>query len=305
MESETLDIKSILEDLGYKLQDSGPDFWMSKSLDRGNHKSQNLSISKKTGMVLDFSGGAKYSIEEFIKLNNGNYNIDSAQLENFRNINYNDELKLPKVFDRTILDNLIKDYSYWQSRGISKNILEEFRGGLAGDKLPKFNKEHYLTPIFNEKGQIEGFSARYTGNNKYVKKQKLIGAKNNFVFPLFLNKQDILNSRTIYFCEGIGDCLSLFTCGIRNCLVTFGLNLSKKLLSSIIALNPAKIIICENFDENLAGQNGANKIKNKLLEFFDENVVSIVSPAPYNDLNESLTKAGPNFIIELLREKSI
>ena len=49
MESETLDIKSILEDLGYKLQDSGPDYWMTKSPDRGNHKGQNLSPGLQRG----------------------------------------------------------------------------------------------------------------------------------------------------------------------------------------------------------------------------------------------------------------
>lgn len=299
MESETLDIKSILEDLGYKLQDSGPDFWMTKSLDRGNNKGQNLSISKKTGMVLDFSGGSKYSIEEFIKLNNGNFNIDSAQLENFRNISYNEELKLPKIFDKTILDGLIPDYSYWvEKRGISAETCKLFGGGIATETTPKLIGR-FVTPIFNSGGLLEGFSARYLGSNKNISKQKLIGTKKNWVYPLHLSKDSIIESKTVILVEGLADLLSCYECGIKNVLCMFGIKLFPKMLTTLISLSVNKLIICTNWDENGVGQRAATEIKNQLCSFWDSDNIEIRLPK-LNDLNEMLIKLGQQSVKGLL-----
>jgi len=297
METENLDIKSFLEENGYPVRDSGNE-WSSKCLYRGG-SNWNLSINKKTGFWFDFvqaSGGPFFKLAEIITGN-------KLQEENFSfsNTDFIDELKLPKKFDISILDSLVQDYSYWENRAIDKVIFDEFTVGIF--KEGKMSKRH-CTVIYGQNKEIVGVSGRAL--ESWMKpKWKHLFKVSDVCFPLYLNKEIIKESKTVYLVEGISDLYSMFSCGIRNTLTTFGLNLSKKLLSSIISLNPAKIVICENFDENNAGQNGAAKIKNKLLNFFDENVVSIVSPAPYNDLNESLTKAGPDFIVELLREKSI
>jgi predicted acetyltransferase len=90
-----------------------------------------------------------------------------------------------------------------------------------------------------------------------------------------------------------------------NFLVMFGVKLFPKMLTTLISLSVNHIIICTNWDENGVGQRAATEIKNQLSSFWDSDNIEIRLPAPWNDLNESLTKAGPNFIIELLREKSI
>lgn len=302
MESETLDIKSILEDLGYKLQDSGPDFWMTKSLDRGNNKGQNLSISKKTGMVLDFSGGSKYSIEEFIKLNNGNYNIDSAQLENFRNITYQEELKLPKVFDKNILEGLIKDYSYWENRGIDKVIFDEFTCGIF--KEGKMAKRH-CTVIYGQNKEIAGISGRALEN--WMKpKWKHLFKVSDVCFPLYLNKEIIKEKKEVILVESLGNLFSLWSAGIKNVICIFGTRLQNKVLSNLISLNLKNIIVSlDNDSENHnVGNLAAEKIKVKLGNFFDDNIIKIILP-PEKDWNETLVARGPDFIEELFREKGI
>ena len=63
-------------------------------------------------MILDFSGGSKYSIEEFIKLNNKDYNIDSAQLENFRNPENSNQIPTRKIIDSSnfVLLKIFNDF---------------------------------------------------------------------------------------------------------------------------------------------------------------------------------------------------
>ena len=302
MESETLDIKSILEDLGYKLQDSGPDYWMTKSPDRGNHKGQNLSISKKTGMILDFSGGSKYSIEEFIKLNNKDYNIDSAQLENFRNINYNEEIKLPKKFDISILDSLVQDYSYWENRAIDKVIFDEFTAGIFKDG--KMAKRH-CTVIYGQNKDIVGVSGRALEN--WMKpKWKHLFKVSDVCFPLYLNKEIIKEKQEVVIVESLGNLFSLWSAGIKNVICIFGTRLHNKILSNLISLNLKNIIVSlDNDSENHnVGNLAAENVKIKLSNFFDENIIKIILP-PEKDWNETLVARGPDSIVGLLREKSI
>lgn len=304
MESQNLDIKSFLLDKGCKIQQSGGEIQIVATWRGG--KNFSVSVNPRNGNFFDFVEASGGNFDKLNQLLGG-----EARDENFSfsNTDWVDELTLPKTFDKNILNNLIKDYSYWENRGISRAVLEEFGGGLAGQNLPKFNKDHYLTPIFNEKRGLDGFSARYTGNNPKVKKQKIIGSKKNFKYPLFLNKDLILKTKTVYLVEGVADLYTNFTCGFRNTLCFFGLYLSPAFLSTLISLNPAQIIICENNDElkqlggrmGRPGQEGAAKIKKSLLNFFDENVIKIRNPAPYKDLNEMLVKSGEQSIVDLLK----
>jgi hypothetical protein len=62
-------------------------------------------------------------------------------------------------------------------------------------------------------------------------------------------------------------------------------------------LNPKKIIISLNNDENNRGQDGMIKMKKKLDNFFSN--VTIKCP-PENDYNEILTKKGKKSINEFL-----
>ena len=86
--------------------------------------------------------------------------------------------------------------------------------------------------------------------------------------------------------------LALRENGINNSIVTFGLNVSAKIIYSLIALNPDKIVIAFNNDSgnNGAGNEAAISAKNKLLNYFDRSQISINLPVgakDFGDLNLS------------------
>lgn len=305
MEQE-IDIKSFLLENGYPVKDSGGQI-LSKCLYRGGD-GWNLSINKKNGLWFDFvttEGGGFPSLAARIGADIEKFG--AQETKTFSNTNLIDEFVLPKKFDKKILGSLEKNHSYWTARGISESILEKFGGGLANPEIMPKLSGYYATPIMAENGDLGGFSARYTGPEKWKKKQKILGVKKNFLFPLYLNRADILEKRQILLCEGVADLFSCWEAGFTNSITTFGLYLSDKLLSTIIGLNPREIIVCQNFDPinklgRTPGQEGASRIKKQLLNFFDPGIVRIASPAPWNDWNEILCdeSGGKEKITELV-----
>ena len=97
--------------------------------------------------------------------------------------------------------------------------------------------------------------------------------------------------------ERIGDMLSLWENGIRNCIVTFGVSLSPDTMSLLTRLDPDKIHVAFNNDSsgNEAGNKAAYIARKKLLQFFDKNQITITLPNKYNDFNE-MHLAEPNLI---------
>ena len=53
--------------------------------------------------------------------------------------------------------------------------------------------------------------------------------------------------------ESIGDMLALWEAGIKNCIVTFGLAITSKIKQVLMVIDPKKIYISFNNDENQAG----------------------------------------------------
>ena len=86
--------------------------------------------------------------------------------------------------------------------------------------------------------------------------------------------------------ESIGDMLSLWSAGVKNTIVLFGVNLSKAVLFYLIKLKIKKIIIALNNDgDNKAGNKGAKKILDTLGYYFTKSNSSIALPTK-NDFNE-------------------
>ena len=77
--------------------------------------------------------------------------------------------------------------------------------------------------------------------------------------------------KEIILIESVGDMLSLWEAGIKNSMVIFGLDVSVPQLNALIRRDPNKIIISLNNDEknNSAGNLAAEKLKRKLLKYFD------------------------------------
>ena len=280
-------LQIIKEDLGYPLVNHGNYFSSSAVFREGDNKTA-LAFYPKENLVLDFVEGTRYTFKSFIAFNlnlNNTEELDKILAE--RNIiipkfvKADPKLELTKKYDISVLNKLIPKHDYFIKRGISEKILLEFRAGLA---LKGKLKNRYVFPIFNNKNEIIGFSGRAILDN-YEPRWFHYGSKKNWIYPAFLSHSVIKEKREVILVEGIGDILSLFECEIRNCLCLFGVMISAAIIKYLIAVNPKKIIIAVNND--IAGQEAAEKIKSKLLQFFDSNSIEIRLPI-LKDFNDQL-----------------
>ncbi len=194
-------------------------------------------------------------------------------------------IELPRVYSASLLDNLVKDYSYWEKRGIAAETVEPFRGGIA----TQFQMaDRWVFPQFNLAGEIIGFSGRClrkmtSAERKQWKrpKWKHLSASSTFIWG---GLDDIADR--VVLVESIGDSLALRQHGVPETLCLFGTTLSQPVLGWLIAHNPRQIIVSTNLDDEKMignrlgrpGQEAAERIKRALLRFFDESVVSILHP---------------------------
>jgi DNA primase len=115
-------------------------------------------------------------------------------------------------------------------------------------------------------------------------KWKHIGRKKSWVYPLYVNEEtraSIEENQSVIFVESIGDMLNLHEHDHKNVLVTFGLDISSKLVCSTLSLNPQKIFISLNNDFSSSENRGLNaSIKNylKLLNYYNPDQISICLP---------------------------
>ncbi|NBU99472.1 MAG: hypothetical protein EBS19_14900, partial [Spirochaetia bacterium] len=248
---EQISVYEILTELGYKLKDYGKEF-RTKPLYRDSDNDTVLRIYKDTGKWFDFKQNISGDINSLIRLTLKIDDPEKAQEwlknKNFH-VNYNIEyvkpiLKSTQKFDINLLENLENNNSYWNKRGITDDILLQFKGGVG--KAGKM-KNRYVFPIFDAKGDIIGFSGRDITNLSKIK-WKHLGEKNDFVYPLFLNNKSIEEQKEVILVESIGDMLSLYQAEIKNVLVTFGTNLSLSILNYCLKMDIRKIFISLNND---------------------------------------------------------
>jgi hypothetical protein len=182
-------------------------------------------------------------------------------------------VEIDRVWDSSILDRLIKDYSYWNGRGISTETVEPFKGGIAvGDGQMK---GRWVFPIFNSDDKIIGFNGRRL-DGKPEMKWKIIGKSSKFVWG---GLDEIVDAERVILVESIGDSLALREHGFPENLCLFGTNLSQSVLAHLIAVNPKEIIISTNTDSHGVGQKSAGKIQNILSKFFKEDIIGIRLPS--------------------------
>ncbi len=285
-----MQIREVLQELGYNLSESANEF-RAKPIYRESDNPLSLRICKATGKWNDFGTGEHGEFKDLIKKSDKNLDISKFQdviLEN----RYSKNLKFAATFEPI---DLKRDYSYWKGRGISEGTQDIFEFGIDTNwKL----RGRQVFVIKNEDSQILGFDGRATwqisGNTP---KWKKIGKKNNWIFPL-QSLEFCQKSRTVILVESIGDCLSLYECGIKNVFVTFGLSISSVLMSKIIEINPKRIVIALNNDSDTqSGQKAAAKMKSQLSNFFDDNQIKIHLPNN-GDFNELLTSEGKSAILD-------
>ena len=286
----------ILEKIGYQsnsLKDLGGEL-QTRPLYRDSDNNTALVIRKSDGVFYDFVERFGGSLEYLIQLTLKTTPEESKKLLEDNNvvINTTNEsesfIKQQKVFDKTMLERLIKDHSYWIGRGISKELVEQFGGGIT------YNGRmagRYVIPIWNSKEQLVGFTGRSISNDEKYIRWKICGQKSSWIFPAHLNKRDIINKKKVILVESFGDAISLMEIGVKNVLFLWGVVLSPKIIQFLLKLDMQEIIISLNddSDKNFIGNISANVVKQELEKYFDDDQVRIVVPK-YNDYNEFLVK---------------
>lgn len=282
-------IREVLSDLGYSLRDYGG-YFRTRPLYRESDNDVILSINKDTGRWKDFKEGISGGLEDLVKLTL-DCNVEDARKYLKDRGSVRTEVKKPEVKHRKILNdeflnNLIKNNKYWNERGISDETLDEFGGGVceSGKML-----DRYVFPIYGERDRLIGVSGRDINNDEWTKrpKWKHIGDKASWTYPTQVNEEALKGSKQVILLESIGDMLALWESGIRNTLVTFGLDINTAVLNKLLRLDPNDVIVSFNNDSesNNAGNLAAEKAQKKLLRYFDQDQVKIALP-PRNDFGE-------------------
>jgi hypothetical protein len=282
------DVKQVLEQLGYKLNDRGKE-WRSKPLYRDSDNDTSLKINKLDGKWVDFarneSGGIEQLVEKTLGISFGTgknwIKKNGINASSVSTLKMKEEISLDyiKFFDPELLKKLSNNSTYWNKRGIKNDTLAEFGGGLCctGKMAGR-----YVFPIFDEDKRIRGFSGRSIYSNNEIK-WKHIGKRSDWNYPLFLTREHIQNQKECIIIESIGDGLSLWQAGIKNFIISFGLNSLEHICYLLVELDPSLITIAFNNDfangkTNGSGNIAARNFKKTLETFFSKDQISIKLP---------------------------
>ena len=307
METNTTDVKSVLENLGYRLSDFG-DSWRTSAVYRGGDNPTALKIYKNTGVWTDYVAGNKSMpltalVQKTLRTTDQKVINQYVQTEKHDTYSYNkssSKIQMEQTFPEDSLDRLLPHYKFYNSRGISDDTLKFYKCGLATTGAMN---NRYVFPIYNQSGKICGFSGRDASNASERPKWKHMGKKTKWSYPLYLGSDSKLETfesidkkGEVILVESIGDSMALFENGYKNNLVTFGLDVSAKLMTTLISLNPKKIIISTNNDlssEHNRGLESAAKIFIKLLKYFSIESL-IINPPLKNDFG-AMQESGTSF----------
>jgi len=277
-------IKEVLLELGYTNIIENHKEYRTRPIYRDSDNNTVLSISKNSGRFVDFARNISGSFDDLVKLSLNLKTIDEArtwlsQKSVTVSIDRVDkpEIRMPKTYSKELLNKLAPNHDYWVERGVSEYTLAQFKGGVS--KRGKM-ADRYVFPIFNAKDEIVGFAGRDLKPNDRRPKWKLIGDKSKWKYPLFLNHKLIKEQKSVIIIESIGDMLALWDCGVKNTVVSFGLDLSSSLVGIFVRFDISNIIIAFNDDSenSSAGNKAAQKAEKKLLNYFDPHQVRVKLP---------------------------
>lgn len=185
-----------------------------------------------------------------------------------RGIDYNELLKSGKViFKNNIIE--IKD-----NKG---NIIT-----MEYSKRTKIIKRYYIPSILYDKEVI--MFVAYLGKNDYNMKYKNISI-NDTDKVMGLHQLNYLEDE-VYICEGVFDYLRLQQEGV-NSVALLGASLSEKVKRIVKRFNKIYLVL----DDDSAGEEGVNKIKNRLLSnkvYTREYNFGLDSEVRYKDIDDVL-----------------
>ncbi len=281
-----MEVKDILGDLGLKgLKNYNRDFRYGEKL--------HLTIDKKNGNWYNYktnSGGPLvYLVQETLNVSFSEAKKWLKERHNFTHTSsakaeIYDTLNCPEFFDAALLSKLLPNHSYWEKRGVNNSTVALFKGGVVtSGKMAN----RYVFPIFNSQEKIVGFTGRSVNDHKIKWFHR--GNTSKWVYPAFFNLKYLKKTQEVIFVEGIGDMLKLWDCGIRNTLVSFGLNVNNSILNFLFKIRPKKIYISFDNDDSNAGKNAAERVKAKLLKHFDYDKVfiALASGKDFGEMSKS------------------
>jgi hypothetical protein len=313
-------IKDILTNLGYKLTDCG-NHWRTSALYRGGSNPTAVQVYKDSGVWLDFVKNSQAlplesliqatlqtNDKEQVKKITGGYDFSINRLE----VVERPKLTMEKTYPNSMLDKLLPHYKFYNNRGVSDQTLAFFNAGLATEGAMY---QRFVFPIYNEEGQIYGFSGRdMTTSNPNRPKWKHIGKKSNWIYPYYIPQESknvvqeaILERGEVILVESIGDLLQLHEQDIKNVLVTFGTSLSSRLLCFLVSSGCSKIILSLNNDsdqEHNRGKVGSFKSYLKLLNYFAQDSI-IIHPPISKDFGDMKQDQFPEWLKYLQEEQYI
>lgn len=288
-----MQVKEILMSIGYSGFNEVSGFYRVKPLYRTASSSSPLSINKHTGWFKDFGTDDEGPLYKLVSMSTGCSIEKAREIVGGLGVQIDSEpvnrIEMPVIFNTNEIKALLPSYYFYNKRGISTPTLQTFQAGLA--TYGKMS-DRFTFPIYNKKGELIGLAGRDVTNTKSAK-WKILGAKKNFDYPFYFNRNEILSSREVILVESIGDMLKLWEAGIKNVLVLFGLALGKELMNTLLLSSPKRIIIATNNDSadedgRKRGPEAAEKIRNYLLTWFSPE--SIIIRFPYeNDFGDMTT----------------
>ena len=285
-------IKAVLQDLGYKLSDSGS-HWRTNALYRGGSNPSALKIYKDSGVWVDYVQASQFLplkslVSATLQTNDPEtlkkiLGADSLAASVVTPPTEPPRLDVEKTYSSNLLDKLLPHYKFYNDKGISTSTLNFFKGGLATEGAMY---QRFVFPIYNSNGKIHGFSGRDMSGRQSSKrpKWKHIGKKSKWIYPFYVPfegklhpVQDVIVSKgEVVLVESIGDLLNCHEHGVKNVLPIFGTSLSSVLTCFLVSLASSSIN---------RGEVGALKIYLKLLAFFDQSSIILHLP-PKNDFGE-------------------
>jgi hypothetical protein len=299
-----MDYKQVLEDLGYRLKDHGS-YWRTSAIYRSGDNSTALQIYKDTGVWKDYVEDSMFLPFEALlqkTLNTNDKTILSSYLKDISvNIQHRTAkknlLSEEKTYPKSCLSRLLPHYDFYLEKGITEDTMKQFQCGLAmSGKL----YQRVIFPVFRSDGLIHGFSGRKVTEDPRPKWLHN-GRCSDWFYPYYSIDQVaacIKKERSVYIVESIGDCISLFDSGIKNVLVSFGLNISPKFIARLNGLPLDKVFLSFNNDFNSEfnrGFEGAIKSIFKLSDQMDFEKIFFAPPSE-NDFGDMSKEQLDKFV---------
>lgn len=293
----------VLQTLNYPLQDFGA-YVRTKALYRGGDSPNTLKVWKDSGWCKDYAEDKGFSLYDLVAKTIGTTNprsiLEIINCEKQTAI-YSPRPKflMAKTYDSKCLERLLPNYSFYEKKKISAATQKLYKMGYAttGQMFQRLT-----FPIFDEHGQIVGFSGRhiYWTEESSFPKWKHIGRKETWVYPhnLWLDNSEIKenfdSAPEISLVESHGDSMALTENRIYNHLITFGKEVSSTILAFLVKRDPQFVTVVGNRDENNEGQIGAVRALIKLSSVFPIDMLRIKLPT-LNDLGE-MQENGENLV---------